>query len=227
MRISISTPLAALLCLAAVLCAGTSSAGAAGWEVIVERDGIIVSQRPAAGRKFPRLRAVGAVDGTPYEVLAILQDVPAYVHWLPDCVESSLVRTIDARRSVIYMRTDVPNPVADRDIVPEHTVTILDAPDRLRLAFRAIPWPDIKPQPGVVRMQLATGSYLVEAIDDSRARVTYEVDADPGGELPDWLVTMQSSRNPLETIAGLRRRLEQTRGHYREQIADFPAAVVR
>src|SRR5918994_691497 len=41
-------------------------AQAADWQVIAERDGIVVSRRAVQGRAFPQLRAVGEVPGTPY-----------------------------------------------------------------------------------------------------------------------------------------------------------------
>jgi hypothetical protein len=37
------------------------------------------------------------------------------------------------------------------------------------------------------------------------------------------LIKMQSTRNPLGTLASLRDRLEATRGQYREQIAGYPS----
>jgi hypothetical protein len=44
------------------------------------------------------------------------------------------------------------------------------------------------PRQGTVRMPLLRGSWRVEAIDDSRSRVTYQVIVRPGGSVPGWLV---------------------------------------
>lgn len=197
-------------------------ARASDWEMIAEREGIVVSRRPVEGRGLPQLRSVGEVLGTPYEVLAILLDVPAHVDWRPDCVESKTVRRVDTWRSIIYTRTDAPWPVSDREVVVENEVIFIDPPSKVKVTFRAVTAPDVERTRGTVRMKMATGFYAIEAIDDARALVHYEVDADPGGSLPDWLVSMQSTRNPFETLAGLRSRLEETRGQYRAQIARFP-----
>lgn len=199
-------------------------ARASDWEVIAERQGIVVSRRPVEGRGFPQLRSVGEVPGTPYEVLAILLDVPAQVDWRPDCVESKTERQIDTWRSIVYTRTDAPWPVSDRDVVVENEVIFIDPPSKVKVTFAAVTAPDVERRRGTVRMKMATGFYAIEAIDEARSLVHYEVDADPGGSLPDWLVSMQSTRNPLETLAGLRRRLAETRGQYGAQIARFPLA---
>jgi hypothetical protein len=192
------------------------------WEVIAEQDGIVVSRRPVEGRKFPQLRSVGEVPGKPYEVLAILLDVPAQVDWLPDCAESKTVRRVGEWRSIVYTRTDLPWPVSDREAVLASAVTFIDPPSKLRVSFEAVAAPDIERRRGTVRMNRASGFYAIEAIGETRSLVHYQVDADPGGSLPGWLVSMQSKRNPLETLAGLRRRLEETRGRYDEEIESFP-----
>ena len=179
-------------------------AGASDWEVIAERDGIVVSRRPVEGRALPQLRSVGEVPGTPYEVLAILLDVPAHVYWRPDCVESKTLRRVDTWRSVTYTRTDLPWPVSDREAVTENEVTFIDPPSKVKVTFASVTAPDVARAGDTVRMTIASGSYAIEAIDDARSLVHYEVDVDPGGSLPGWLINMQSTRNPLETLAGLR-----------------------
>jgi hypothetical protein len=192
------------------------------WEVIAEQDGIVVSRRPVEGREFPQLRSVGEVPGTPYEVLAILLDVPAHVDWLPDCLESRMVRRTGPWRSIVYSLTDAPWPVADRELVIENEAAFIDPPSTVKVTFRAVAAPDVRHKRGTVRMTTATGFYAIEAVDATHSRVHYELDADPGGTLPEWLITLQSTRNPLETLAGLRRRLEETRGQYDALIARFP-----
>lgn len=195
---------------------------AADWEAITERDGIVVSRRPVEGRGFPQLRAVGEVQGTPYEILAVLLDVPAHVKWLPDCMESRTLRRLDAWRYIIYTRTDAPWPVSDREAVIENEVIFLEPPRKVKVTFEALPAADIAQASGTVRMTYLNGYYSIEAIDDRRSLVQYELDADPAGFLPAWLVTYQSTRNPLQTIAGLRARLQATRGQHDAEIARFP-----
>lgn len=194
----------------------------ADWEVIAERDGVVVSRRPVAGRAFPQLRAVGEVPGTPYEILAVLLDVPAHAKWLPDCIESRTIRRLDAWRYIIYTRTDAPWPVSDREAVIENEVIFLEPPLKLKVSFEALAAPEVAHARGTVRMKTVNGYYLIEAIDDSRSLVQYELDADPAGTLPAWLVTYQSTRNPLQTLFGLRKRLKATRGQYGAWIAKFP-----
>jgi hypothetical protein len=210
--------------LVAVLLAGTLPAiGLADdWEDFAERDGIVASRRFVEGRTLPQLRSIAAVAGTPYEILAVLLDVPAYREWVPDCAEATILRRLDAWRSIIYTRTDLPWPVQDREAIVEQEVVFVRSPILVKVTFRAIDAPDVARALDTIRTRDADGSYTIEALDDGRSRVTYMVDADPGGTLPDWLIKTQGTRNPLGTLAGLRSRLEATRGQYRGQIARYP-----
>jgi hypothetical protein len=92
----------------------------------------------------------------------------------------------------------------------------------VKVKFDAISAPEVARARGTVRMKSLGGFYAIEAIDDERSLVHYELDADPAGSLPAWLITIQSTRNPLQTLAGLRRRLHETRGQYEAQIDRFP-----
>jgi hypothetical protein len=202
----------------AALCLGFLAGGlpaashADDWRVISERDGIVVSSRAVEDRRYPQLRAQGVVRGTPDEVLAVLLDVPAYRQWVPDCAEATTLRRIGARRSLIYTRTDLPWPVLDREAVIDQEVFLVREPTLLTVEFRAVPAPEVPRAINTLRTEFAEGSYTIEALDAGLSRVTYRIDADPGGHVPDWLVELQIRRNPLETLAGLRRQLEKTRG---------------
>lgn len=195
-----------------LLAAGLSAAVQADdWEVTSERDGIVASQRMAAGLRYPQLRAQGVVRGTPQQVLAVLLDVPGYPAWVPDCAEAKALRKTGAWRSLIYTRTDLPWPVLDREAVVDQEVFFVRAPTLIKVEFRAVAAPEVPRAINTIRTDFAEGSYTIEALDAGRSRVTYRIDADPGGHVPDWLVQLQIRRNPLETLAGLRRRLEETR----------------
>lgn len=208
-----TTPRIAALCLG-FLAGSLPATGRAGdWEIVAETVGIVVSQRMVEGRRYPQLRAQGEVRGTADEILAVLLDVPAYRQWVPDCAEATTLRRTGAWRRLIYTRTELPWPILDREAIIDQEVFFVRASTLVKVEFRAVPAPEVPRAGGTIRTNFAEGVYTIEALDADRSRVTYQVEADPGGAVPGWLVRMQSRRNPLETLAGLRRRLEEVRGH--------------
>jgi hypothetical protein len=210
-----------------LLAAGPRAADAGDWEIILDRDGIVVSRRSVEGQDLPQLRAVAEVPGTPYEVLAVLLDVQQHVAWSPDCVESRIVQRLSQWRSRAYTRIHTPWPLADREVVVENDVFFIEPPSKLKVTFRSVAAPEVERRRHVIRMPRVSGFYAIEATGDGRSRVHYELDADPGGNLPDLFISLQSSRNPFRTLTGIRRQLERTRGQYDQQIERFPQAVPR
>jgi hypothetical protein len=76
---------------------------------------------------------------------------------------------------------------------------------------------------GVVRMPRLAGEYDLVALAPTRTKVTYRLDADPGGSLPAW-ATLRFARNtPLQTLLGLRNQVHATRGQYAEFVAQWSA----
>lgn len=209
----------------ALLAAGPRAADAGDWEVILDRDGIVVSRRSVDGNDLPQLRAVGEVPGTPYEVLAVLLDVQQYAAWSPDCVEARIVQRLSQWRSRAYTRIHTPWPLADREVVVENDVFFIEPSSKLKVTFQSVAAPEVKSRRRVIRMPRVAGFYSIEATGDGRSRVHYELDADPGGNLPALFISLQSSRNPFGTLTGIRRQLERTRGQYDQQIERYPQAM--
>ena len=77
-------------------------------------------------------------------------------------------------------------------------------------------------QDGIVRMPRLVGSYLLKP-EENRTRIAFEIDVEPGGSVPIWLVKMVSLNLPLQTLRNLRAevvRLEKL-GKYRESSERF------
>jgi hypothetical protein len=76
------------------------------------------------------------------------------------------------------------------------------------MPFEAIASSKIPPVKGVVRMPSMRGHWILIPVEGGRATdAEYQVFADPGGSLPDWLANLASKTLPRETIAGLRKQV--------------------
>lgn len=195
-----------------------SAASAGGWEELLREDGVVVSGREVEGRSLPTFRGQGVVEGHLLEVLAVLSDTPRNVEWMHHCQESRMLKQISEFERIIYNRTTAPWPVADRDVVLRSRAEVDTEKRTVLIKFASIQSPLQGEVDGVVRMPSLQGFYKLEALDLKRTRVTYQVDADPGGLLPDWLAARASRELPLHTLRNLRAQVEKTRGQYVERI---------
>src|SRR5262245_22760540 len=205
-----------LALLAAVLLAlsPTTPAGAADWVKETEEKGVVVSTLAVAGRGLPIFRGVGTVDASVFEILAVLDDIGRFTEWMADCKAARVVKQKSELERIEYNRIGAPWPVSDRDTTIRSWVEADLAKREVWARFQSIDTPDAPPVSGVVRMPRLAGFYHLQVIDAGHTKVTYQVDADPGGLLPEWLIKLTTRKLPIETLVGLRRQVAKTRGKY-------------
>ncbi len=203
----------AILLVGLLLGAGTVSESGDGWHRVVERGGIHVDQKSVPGRTLAESRAVVEIAASRWEVLAVITDVVNQPEWVPRLAEVRVLETEEPLRAVFQLRMDMPWPVSDRDaVLSSHT----EFPEKggSITRFSMTSHPDPEPAEGVIRMLRLRGHYALTALEPGRTRVEYLVDADPGGSLPNWLVTRIGRDDPWHTLDDLRKRVAATRGEY-------------
>lgn len=191
------------------------------WHHDVSEDGISVSMMTEEGRNLPAFRGVGMVDANLFEVLAVLDDAKRAPEWMANCLENKVMKQVNEFDRIVYNRTDAPWPVSDRDVVLYVAVTSNVEKREVDIVFKSITTSPPAPVDGVVRMPRLKGYYKLHAVDEKHTQVTYQIDADPGGSIPDWLVTRASRRLPIDTILGMRRQVKKTAGRYEEFIKRY------
>lgn len=185
-----------------------------GWKIIAQENGVVVWNRLEPGREVPVFKGIGTVEAGLFEVLAVLDDVPRHTEWMANCMQSRILKQVNDFDRVLYNRTHAPWPVSDRDVVLNCTVDGTMSKREVFCPFTSFASPLQGQVDGVVRMPRLRGHYRLYGIDDKHTRVTYQIDVDPGGHLPDWVVELTSKKLPLDTIVGLRRQVAKTRGRY-------------
>ena len=184
------------------------------WETITREQAILVSTRVEPGRQFPSFRGIGRVNGSVWEVLAILADADRHMEWMHQCNGSKLIKAIDDSNQIIYNRTDAPWPVKDRDVVLRSNYAVAKEGKDIWSRFKQTRDSSMGPVDGVVRMPTLTGRYHLVSTSESQCLVEYRVNADPGGSLPDWVVTQTTKDLPLHTLINLRARVKKMSGTY-------------
>jgi len=205
-----------LLGAALLLAPFTARADDSGWRPDATEKGVVVTTKTEPGRSLPMFRGVGTIDAGVFEILAVLDDLPHFTDWMADCIGARVVKQVNEFERVEYNRIAAPWPVSDRDTVVRSWVEASLSKGEIWARFESVGVAGAGPVSGVVRMPRLAGFYHLEAVDAAHTKVTYQVDADPGGMLPEWLVKLTSRKIPIETLVGLRKQVAKTRGHYEE-----------
>lgn len=169
------------------------------WPLVMKRNGIEVYARVLPGSRAKEVRATIEIDAPPGQVFALLLDSGKFVEFMPYIVEARTVARDS--RSVWYLYQRISPPlVSDRDYTLRHES--FEEPQQGRYELRWDVANDRGPaaRDGVVRVEVCTGSYVVEGQGgDVRTRLTYQLHTDPGGSLPDWL----ANRANIESVPAL------------------------
>ena len=199
-----------------------------GWEQIKQSDGITVYRHVVEGSPLKEFRGRGTIDAPVAAILAVFNDVPHATEWMDSCNGSRSVVDLSDSEKVVYNRTHAPWPVADRDAVLHDVARFDQGERRVELDFWSVEDAKEPPVKGVVRMPYLRGHWILwPSADGQTTRVEYQVHANPGGALPNWLVNYVSRDLPFKTIEGLRaqvkrRHYPEFEAHMKERFSQYP-----
>ena len=217
-----NSPLHRLACLMVALLlpmlAGASEPQVA-WEEIADEEGIKVFQRKVPGTSFVSFRGVGVMSSDIYDVYSVIFDIKNKTKLLSNCAKYELLKVKALGNLVIYSRTEAPFAlISDRDSVLETTVTFAPKEKRIYARFQKGDDSLLPAQDDAVRTLQLKGEWILEALENGETRVTYEVNADPGGLLPAWLVNLGSRKLPLKTLKNMREQLTEPKAYSRARL---------
>lgn len=211
--------------LASLLLAFTASATAGmappNWELVNEIDGIKVFVRHGEDSKLKTFRGeVRMKIRDEYALATVLNDYDSFPKWLYMFDGAREVERDDPLHRSLYLTTDLPWPVANRDMGVVLTVrqSITPADESIVIDIRnkdgLVP-----PQKGYVRVKKIIGTLTFRRMGNDEFDVTFEALFDPAGHLPLWLVNVLASDIPYNTLSQLRRLLQ--RENYPAQYIDY------
>lgn len=135
-------------------------------------------------------------------IAALLLDGQSAPQWMHKCEKFEVIEQIDELTAVVYFINGAPWPVSDRDAV---VMTVMSQdPESLALKAEMNVVNDLLPEDDdYVRIPHMTGFWLFEPKSAGQVLVTYQVHANPGGSLPDWLANSVVVDTPYYTMSNM------------------------
>lgn len=194
------------------------------WEKLFSKKGVVVSERPEKGRELPSFKGTGRVKGTLFEILAVLRDGSKRKEWMTRSGVTRDLKVTNSFAAISYQQTLAPWPVSDRDVVMKTQVYYQEEPKGIIATFDGVRWKQkIKgvDRDDFVLMPYLKGYWYLRYISDHETEVTYMVNTDPGGLLPNWLLSRISRDVPYYTLLGLRKQVKRSVGRYESFLNRF------
>jgi hypothetical protein len=188
-----SLPLLVALIVASVASVRAAEKASSGdWVEESKGDGVVIHSRTRAGSELKEFRGIGLIDAPPQIVFAVLDDTESYPEFMP---YSSEVRVLKRDKNTVlaYQRLDLPF-VSDRDYTLRSKHDTWRGAEGLIYRIRWEPANDLGPaeKPGVSRVNLCEGGWLLEPDPSGGTRAVYSIFTDNGGALPQFLATNAS-----------------------------------
>jgi hypothetical protein len=185
-----------------------SVASSDGWKFTSEKGGIKIFSRPHHGSPVKEFRAIGDIEACSREVHAVIDDIDGYPSFMPYMAECQLVKR-EADSLLIYQRIS-PKIVCDRDYTLRIWETSSAGPDGFTFLNRWQAANALGPakKPGVMRVQLCNGSWLLEPSSKTTTKATYSVCSDSCGKAPAFIANQFSLIGIREVFAAVRQRVK-------------------
>ena len=156
--------------------------------------------------KFKSIRAEFTVHTTLEKLRAVMLDFPGYTRWQFNTTESAALARVATDEYIYYAKISAPWPVSNRDMVVRLRLT--QSADQLIIRANSVA--DIKPVlKNYVRVPVSHSQWLVTRLTNQTLQVHYQLQIDPGGNVPSWLVNWVCAQGPYESFRNLKRLLEK------------------
>ena len=175
------------------------------WKFISNKDGVALYRRdrPASNES----KATGEIAAPPAVVHAVINDVESYATFMPYTVECRVLKR-DGNSIVAYQRISAPL-TSDRDYTVRMRFSSKPAEGGTSYmsqweAENALGPPE---KPGVVRVNLCDGSWLLEPTGPNTTRATYTIYTDSGGAIPAFIKKTGSQIGIRKLFAAIRKQV--------------------
>jgi hypothetical protein len=178
----------------------------ADWTVVKQTSGVTIYSRPHAGSKLKEFKAVGEIDAPTKTVHNVIDDVEAYTSFMPYTAECRVIER--NRDSILTYQRVSPKIVSDRDYTLRIEKKSWPVEKGLAYLNRWEPANEHGPaaKPGVFRVKVCEGSWLLEPAGEGKTRATYSVFTDSGIIGPAFLANTISTTGISKLFAAVRKQ---------------------
>lgn len=170
------------------------------WQLVREESDMNIFERKPTNSKFKQVKIKTTINAPLSKVVAILEDISNQKNWMYGTKEVTLLP--QENEVITYMITDMPFPIKDRDIVIKYER--YQDPNTRVVNTKTTAVNGYKPLTDKFeRIKDFTSTYKLVPLENGLTQVEYYLEADPGGNLPAWVVNLFTTKGPSESMKSL------------------------
>jgi START domain len=208
-----------ILCsLILILVSSASAIGQADCELRKNMDSIKVYTCKAGQSKFKAVRATFTVLATYSEMVGMLLDIEKYPQWQYKTSSTKVLKQVSSSELIYYAEVEAPWPVSNRDVIIQMKVTQDPVTKWVTVTGNSVP--DYVPKKNhLVRVRASHSTWTLKSIRKSVIQAEYNIQINPGGSVPAWLINIFAAEGPYQTFRTLRENIHAHKKN--ERIMDF------
>ena len=173
-----------------------------GWEEINDEDGVKVYAKEYADSPLVGFRGITVMDAPIEKILFVLATNEGREDWVDRLYVSTVLHQESPVEYTMYQAFALPAILSNRDYV-YHAKAVRRGEDIVVLEMSSVEHPDA-PETVGVRANLIKSRYVMTRLSPKRTRVDVQIQTDPRGMIPTWLVNLIQKSWPMKTLSGLR-----------------------
>lgn len=179
-----------------------------GWERIYDKDGIVVFQRNVEGVSTISIRGEATIDASVADIADTMKDNATAGDWMPNIKAKKDLKAISATERIEYTHVGMPWPITDRYFVNQGKAEYLPG-GVLRLSVKSVKDFEYKEDDKILGELLYSEFVLTPLDNGRRTHMTLEVNTDPKGMIPKWIVNFAQRSWPRKFFEGLIKQLDK------------------
>jgi hypothetical protein len=178
------------------------------WKLSKDKDGIKVFLAENPKSKFKSIKVECTLQGNFDKLISVLTNVDHLKDWVYNTKTSYLIKKITPHDLYYYTETSIPWPMTNRDAVV-HLRVMKDSLQRF-VKISAVSEPLFIPErDNKVRIPRSNVNWYVTMPTKNTITIIYTFEADPGGNLPAWVVNSFADKGPYESFKKLSELLKK------------------
>jgi|SRR6266404_86851 len=177
------------------------------WKVTSQSGGVSIYSRLHPGSKLKDFKAIGQIDAPTWIVRGVIADFENYPSFMPYTAECHLIKREDD--SIVAYQRLSPKILHDRDYTLRIRWTSRPGDGGQVYSNTWEPANELGPRekPGVLRVKICEGGWLLEPAGPNKTRATYSIYTDSGGAIPSFLANKVSEIGIGRLFGAIRKRV--------------------
>ncbi len=171
------------------------------WELRKIENDIIVHTRENIKTGNIEFKASIVLETSIDSLIQIFNDIKNYPQWMADVETATLLKKKNNNEQYIYLKIQTPWPLKNRDLPFLQTILTTDNITTITLIGKPNYIPNRK---DIVRVNHAVGTWEFIKLSNNRIKVNYQFMADPGLDIPNWVIDAFIVDGPIKTLNNLR-----------------------